>query len=204
MMYVLFFALGYLSGSVLYSYYLPLWLKGIDITADAPDGNPGAFNCIARAGKPLGLFALLCDFLKGTIPVLIAAQFLDVGQWAFALVLCAPVAGHAFPLFRRLRGGKAITVSFGALLGLLPLWQPFALLAASYLFFTLIVCIQPHRHRSIITFLCFGLGVFAWMPNTPVSLGCALIAGIVLSRHWAAQDEEERPTARFLPIRRDR
>lgn len=204
MKYLLFSVLGYLSGSILYSYYLPLWLKGVDVTADTPDGNPGAFNCIAKAGKPLGLCALMCDLLKGALPVLFAAQQLDIGRWEFALVLAAPVAGHAFSLFRRLRGGKAITVSFGVLLGLFPLWQPFALLAASYLFFTLILCIQPHRHRSIITFLCFGLGVFAWMPNTPVSLGCALIAGIVLSRHWSSQEEEERPTARFLPIRRER
>ena len=32
---------GYLSGSVLYSYLLPKALKGIDITAESPDGNPG-------------------------------------------------------------------------------------------------------------------------------------------------------------------
>ena len=30
---------GYLSGSVLYSYLLPKALKGIDITAESPDGQ---------------------------------------------------------------------------------------------------------------------------------------------------------------------
>ncbi len=44
MNYVLFILLGYLSGSVLWAYHLPMWMRGIDVTADTPDGNPGVFN----------------------------------------------------------------------------------------------------------------------------------------------------------------
>lgn len=200
-----FIALGYLSGSVLFSYYLPLWWKGIDVTEDTSDGNPGAFNCIARAGRPIGLLALACDFLKGALPVFWAARTLSAGQWEFALVIAAPVAGHAFSVFRRLRGGKAITVTFGAMLGLWPVWQPFGLLASSYLFFTLIVKVQPHRFRSILTFLGFSLGALYWCRGMPpVALGCVLSAGIVVFRHWGAEEQEEKPTARFLPGFRDR
>ena len=126
MNYVFYIALGYLSGSVLYSHCLPLWLKGLDVTQDTPDGNPGAFNCIAKAGWPLGLLALACDVLKGAAPVLLAAKALGTSEWAFALVVAAPAAGHAWPVFRRFRGGKAIAVSFGTALGLWPVWQPLA------------------------------------------------------------------------------
>lgn len=194
-----FIVLGYLSGSVLFSYYLPLWWKGIDVTEDTADGNPGVFNCIAKAGKPIGLLALVCDLLKGALPVFWAAHVFDMNQWSFALILAAPVAGHAFSAFRRLRGGKAITVTFGVLLGLWPVWRPFGLLVASYLFFTLIIKVQPHRFRSILTFLCFCLGMLFWCYGTPVALGCVLAAGIVVFRHWGAEEQEERPTARLLP-----
>ena len=204
MSYFLFILLGYLQGSILFSYYLPLWWKKIDITEDTPDGNPGAFNCIARAGKPLGLIALACDLLKGLLPVLWAANVLDIKQLGFALVIAAPVAGHAFSLFRGFRGGKGITVIFGVMLGLLPIWQPVALLAATYLFFSFIVRITPNRCRSIVTFVCFSLEVMVLVRGSVIPLGCVLAAGIVIYRHWAANDREEKPVARFMLIRRGR
>ena len=78
MLWLLFVLFGYLSGSVLYCYYLPLWIKGLDITKDSSDKNPGAFNCISRAGAAIGIPALLFDLLKGTLPILLACNFLDV------------------------------------------------------------------------------------------------------------------------------
>lgn len=194
---------GYLSGSILFSYYLPLWLRGIDVTEDTPDGNPGAFNCIANAGWPLGLLALACDVLKGAAPVLLAARGLGVPDWGFALVMAAPVAGHAWPLFRRFKGGKAIAVSFGVTLGLLPVWRPFAILAACYLFFSLVIRLEPHRFRSMVTYLCFGAVGLAWLGAAPMGLGCLLVAAIVIRRHWNPEPEEERPTVRVWVRRRE-
>ena len=72
--YIAFALLGYLSGSVLYAYYLPLWLKRIDVTEGTPDRNPGVFNCVARAGWPVGVLAAVCELAKGAAPVFLAAQ----------------------------------------------------------------------------------------------------------------------------------
>ena len=52
------------------------------------------------------------------------------------------------------KGGKAIAVSFGCLLGLLPNLSPFFLLAFFYLLFSLLIIIRPHLLRTIITYLC--------------------------------------------------
>lgn len=197
MPYWFYIALGYLSGSVLYSYYLPLWLKGLDVTEDAPDGNPGAFNCIHKAGWPMGLAALACDVLKGAIPVFLAARALGMHRWTFALVVAAPVAGHAWSVFRRFQGGKAIAVSFGVTLGLWPVWRPFVVLAACYLFFSLVVRLEPHRFRSVVTYVCFGAASLIWLGAGGVGLGCLLTASIVVSRHHRPEPEEEQPTVRF-------
>lgn len=193
-----FVILGYLSGSILFAYYLPLWVKRIDITADTPDGNPGVFNCMAKAGRPLGILALMGDLSKGALPVFWAAREIPADDWALALVIAAPVAGHAFPLFRHFHGGKSITVTFGVLLGLLPKWEPVALLAACYLIFSLILRVNPHRARSLLTFLCFGAGAAVKFQATPIGLGCLLSAGVVLSRHRRREPGEERPSVRIL------
>lgn len=187
-------ALGYVSGGILFSYYIPLWWKGIDVTRDTPDGNPGAFNCIHKAGWPIGLLALACDVLKGLLPVYLSVRVLGLDSWALALAIAAPVMGHAHPLFRHFRGGKAIAVSFGVTLGLFPLWQPFGILAACYLLFTLVVRLQPHRFRSIVTYLCFGAAGLVYLGATPVGFGCLLTASIVARRHRLPEPGEGEPS----------
>lgn len=81
----------------------------------------------------------------------------SMGSWIFALILLAPVAGHAWPFLQPAKGGKAISVSFGVLLGLLPDLRPALLLAAFYLTFSLILIIQPHSLRSIVSFSGFAV-----------------------------------------------
>ena len=65
---------GYLSGSILYSYLLPKALKGIDITAESPDGNPGTANAFTCAGIPIGILVLCMELLKGYLPVHLALR----------------------------------------------------------------------------------------------------------------------------------
>lgn len=92
-----FVAAGFFSGSILYSLILPKWIKGVDIVAVSDDHNPGTANAMKYAGKLVGSLCLICDLGKGFFPVWIAAQFLPVGAFSFALVMAAPVMGHAFP-----------------------------------------------------------------------------------------------------------
>ena len=78
---------GYLSGSVLYSYLLPKALKGIDITAESPDGNPGTANAFTCAGIPIGILVLCMELLKGYLPVHLALREVNPARWSFALIL---------------------------------------------------------------------------------------------------------------------
>ena len=151
----LFFILvGYLSGSILYAYLLPKYICHIDIMKDSHDHNPGTFNAFALAGTQVGILVIALELLKGFLPVWLASHILDTRRWMFAFVLCAPVAGHAFPLFYPKRGGKAIAVSFGVLLGLLPRYRPVLLLIFFYLsifFFDCCKAASLQKHSYICT-----------------------------------------------------
>ena len=127
---MLFYAvLGYLSGGVLYAEMIPRLARGVDVAALSQDRNPGAFNVFEHCGVSMGLMVLACDILKAFVPVYIAVRRVGMDSAWFALVLAAPVIGHAFPVFSRFRGGKGIAAAFGALMGLWPFMTPLALLA---------------------------------------------------------------------------
>lgn len=168
----LFFILvGYLSGSILYAYLLPKYICHIDIMKDSDDHNPGTFNAFALAGTQVGILVIALELLKGFLPVWLASHILDTRRWMFAFVLCAPVAGHAFPLFYPKRGGKAIAVSFGVLLGLLPRYRPVLLLIFFYLLFSFLIVVKPHLYRSILTFTLFSLTGLFYFHDAVISMG---------------------------------
>lgn len=188
--YLFYLILGFLSGSVLYSYLWPKLLCQKDVTALSDDHNPGTFNALRCCGPRVGLLCLLCDVGKGFVPLWFAARALAFDRPLFALVLVAPVCGHAFSPFFHGRGGKAIAVSFGCLLALLPVSRLVVLLAALYLFFSLVVVIQPHRVRTLWVFALFAL--FGWIiePVFPLSLGGALIAAVVICKNAPVPEGE--------------
>ena len=108
---------------------------------------------------------------------------LDRENLWFAAVLAAPVLGHGFPFWRIRRGGKAIAVSFGVLLGLWPDLRALGILVGCYLLFSLVVVIQPHLHRSIVTYGCLTLLCFFLIPERSLVLGAAAISLIVVGKH---------------------
>ena len=151
----LFFILvGYLSGSILYAYLLPKYICHIDIMKDSHDHNPGTFNAFALAGTQVGILVIALELLKGFLPVWLGSHILDTRRWMFAFVLCAPVAGHAFPLFYPKRGGKAIAVSFWGIIGTAAAISPGAashLLLSSIFFFDCCKTSSLQKHSYICT-----------------------------------------------------
>ncbi|GAB4405361.1 MAG: glycerol-3-phosphate acyltransferase [Anaerolineales bacterium] len=109
--------LGFLAGSIPFSVWLGRLLLRADIRRYG-DGNPGAANAWRAGGWPVGLLAVLLDYLKGAIPVGFAHFSLGMHGPALAAMALAPVMGHAFSPFLRFRGGKAVAVTFGIWTGL--------------------------------------------------------------------------------------
>ena len=178
---------GYLLGSILFGSILPKTIKGIDITVCSRDGNPGTANAMQYAGIGVGLLCLLGDLAKGFLPVFLGVRRFGIHPPVFGLVLAAPVVGHAFSLFRGFRGGKALAVSFGVLLGLLPRPGIVWILAGLYIFFSLVLRIRPHERRTVWTFGFFVLfvAVLYLRHNVPLSLllGSGVMAAIVIYKN---------------------
>jgi glycerol-3-phosphate acyltransferase PlsY len=103
--------LCFLSGSLMFSYWLGL-LKNKNIRT-VGDGNPGAANLWKAAGYKYGLAGIALDFLKGYLPVLIILKYDWAKNGQMIPIALAPIAGHAFSPFLKFRGGKSLAVSFG-------------------------------------------------------------------------------------------
>jgi len=109
--------LAYLSGAIPWSVWLGRAFYGVDVRAVA-DGNPGATNAYRAGGWKLGAAVVLLDFFKAFVPVLIARWGVRLPGEQVFLVALLPTVGHAFSIFLRFRGGRALASMFGAWSGL--------------------------------------------------------------------------------------
>lgn len=189
--------LGYLSGSILFA-RIAVGFFGKDGAIEAsPDGNPGAANAFA-AGFDCGMVTLIGDIGKGFLPVFLYLRGMTgfpPAEAHLALILAAPVLGHAFPIFYHFKGGKGIAVSFGCLLGLLPMWQPVITLAACFLTFSLILRITPNFYRTAVTYPCTLLLMYLTRQNSSVTMGFLLITTVVCLRlHLSSETREQMET----------
>ena len=137
-------AVGYLSGSVPYGLVLARAFCGID-PRTAGSCNIGTTNIARLCGKKWGAITLLCDALKGTVPVLMvayatghmapehgAASPLGGGSLLPLLPLftaAAAIVGHMFPVWLGFKGGKGVATTVGVFLALAPLELVVAALA---------------------------------------------------------------------------
>lgn len=189
--YILFALAGYLSGSILYAYLLPKWFCNIDITQHSKDKNPGTANAFEFAGINIGILVVVCELAKAFLPVFLAKRVLDIGDPMFALVIAAPVFGHAFPFWCITKGGKSIAASFGTLLGLLPTqYMPVLILAICYILFSIIIIIRPHIYRSIVTYMIFSILSFFMVDVASIVIASCLISAVVIFKHLKRYDGE--------------
>src|SRR2546423_7599836 len=123
--------IGYLLGSIPFGYLIVRLLRGIDIR-DYGSHNIGATNVLRVVGPIPALLTLLGDVVKGTAPVVIAAQPVFSGPfpqpWLLVGSAVAAIAGHAYSAFfylkeHRFARGKAIATGLGVLIGLMAVRQ---------------------------------------------------------------------------------
>jgi acyl phosphate:glycerol-3-phosphate acyltransferase len=109
--------LAFVCGSLPFSVWVGRLFLGQDIRQHG-DANPGATNVLRAGNKGAAALALLLDFTKGALPVLLAHVYAGVSGWALVATALAPVLGHAFSPLLGFRGGKAVATTGGIWCGL--------------------------------------------------------------------------------------
>lgn len=192
---ILYILCGYLCGSVLFARVFSQMLYHRDVTEDGEDKNPGTSNAFKCGGFLCGVLTLICDLAKGIVPVHMYIRGLSDDDFglALALVIAAPVVGHVLPVFYRFRGGKGIAVFFGSLLGLFPVFMmPGLILAASFIFFSLVIKISPHYYRTLVAYGAAAVAVFLFSGNPlAVSVGFLISAVTITVRLFRSTEEKE-------------
>lgn len=183
---------GFLSGSILFGRLIPMILYKVDVQKESEDGNPGTYNAFVCGGIFCGILVLLADIGKGLVPVALCARNLGTESWKFALVMAAPVFGHAHSVFQKGHGGKAIAVSFGVFIGLYPESRPLLMLAGCYLLFAVIIPVKSNTRKSVYAFLLFVVLSILTISSREIRLGCLLISAIVVHKHCLKANAEFR------------
>ena len=197
--YFFYIAAGFAAGSVLFSYWLPKLLCGVDVLVQSEDRNPGTANAMKLAGVPVGTLCLVCDIAKGFVPVFLASLRLNEWNPLFGVVMAAPVLGHAFSPMLRGKGGKAIAVSFGVLLGVARLRPDLLVcLAVLFVFFSVVLVLKPHSFRSIATYGLFAAYALAAVRPSSLVIGVVTMAAVVIIKH-ILHGERAPWRMRFLP-----
>lgn len=168
---------GFWLGAIPFSVWLGKLALGIDIRGYG-DGNPGATNVFRAGGRNLGVVAVLLDILKGTIPVGIGYFALGLRGAELVLVAIMPVLGHAFSPFLKLRGGKAVAVTFGIWVGL-TIWEAPTVLGLMLFYWfrsvrvsgwalmfalasLLVYLVLAHPDPTLMVILILNTGILAW------------------------------------------
>ncbi len=106
--------IGYLLGSIPFGLLITKAAGTQDIRTIGSQ-NIGATNVLRTGRKGLAAATLICDALKGTVAILIAAHWGEAPAMAAAF---GAFAGHIFPVWLKFKGGKGVATFLGCLLGL--------------------------------------------------------------------------------------
>ncbi len=175
---------GYLMGSLSPSVWLGKAFRGVDLREHG-SGNAGTSNAFRILGKRLGVAVLVCDILKGVVPVVLARYFSE--PWVTVLVAFATVIGHTFSVFLRGRGGKGVATGAGAAIAMIPL--PMACLMGLFVLVLLstrmvsIASITCTVSLPVLAGLLYRYGTGIWQTPLAYVVACCMMSALVLWAH---------------------
>ena len=176
--YVIVVAVAYLLGNISAGKLVAKYIGHVDISK-VGSGNAGMTNMMRTFGKPAAFATFAGDFLKGVLAVFIArnmAASLDVITRDICIYIAVGGAllGHLKPVFFGFKGGKGISVAFGAMMAATPVTTSMAfvmwavlLIASKMVSLASILCVIGY---CVFTLAAYKMG-YSSMPN--------VIAGII-------------------------
>ena len=172
---------AFLIGGIPFGYLLVRLTTGRDVRS-LGSGNIGATNVLRTTGRAVAVVTLLLDIVKGVTAVWLADRFTGHSSGWMSAAALAVMFGHAYPVFLKFRGGKAVASFIGAFSYLTPL--P---LLAVLIIFILVVAVT--RYISLGSILAAGLFPFAaWLilhPAAPLLIAALIGGAFIVYRHKA-------------------
>jgi glycerol-3-phosphate acyltransferase PlsY len=175
---------AYLIGGIPFGYLLVKFTTGRDVR-EFGSGNIGATNVLRTTGRGIGVATLVLDICKGAFAVWLADHFTHGSALWMSAASVVVMLGHAFPIFLKFKGGKAVASFVGAFAYL----SPVPLLSVMVLFVIVVAITRYISLGSIVAAGIFPLCVWllqrtAWPVTT-----ASVIAGVfIIWRHRANID----------------
>ena len=134
--------------------------------------NPGATNVLRLGGKKAAIAVLICDLLKGMLPVW-GGYYLGLGPVMLGIVAISACLGHMYPVFFQFNGGKGVATALGAI-------APIGLDLTFMVIATWLISVLVSRYSSVAAIVTVVLTPFYTLlikPSytLPVSMLCCLI-----------------------------
>lgn len=166
---------AYLLGSISSAVLICRLLKLPD-PRGVGSNNPGATNVLRIGGRKAALAVLLCDMLKGTIPVW-GGYFLNIEPILLGVVAIAACLGHMYPIFFHFKGGKGVATALGAI-------APIGLDLTAMVIVTWLVVAILFRYSSLSAIVTVLLApMYTWLVKPQYTLPVAMLCCLIVFKH---------------------
>ncbi|CED70447.1 glycerol-3-phosphate 1-O-acyltransferase PlsY [Aliivibrio wodanis] len=167
--------IAYLLGSIS-SAVLICRLKGLPDPRSSGSHNPGATNVFRLGGKGAAGLVLLCDILKGMLPVW-GGYFLEINPLLLGIIAISACLGHMYPLFFHFKGGKGVATALGAL-------APIGLDLTGMLFGSWVITVLVTGYSSLASMITALLApLFTWLVKPQYTLPVAMLSCLIVLKH---------------------
>ncbi len=171
--------IAYLVGGVPFGFLLVRWKTGRDVRT-LGSGNIGATNVLRTTGRALAFITLALDVAKGAFAVWLAGLLSGGSPVWMSAAAIAVMLGHAFPVFLKFHGGKAVASFVGAFGYLTPLPLVIVLLLfVAVVWRTRYISLGSIAGAATFPFVAFAVS----HPPLPVLAAAVAGAAFIIWRH---------------------
>ncbi|WP_170018873.1 glycerol-3-phosphate 1-O-acyltransferase PlsY [Campylobacter sp. RM16190] len=184
---IIAYALAYLLGGIPFGLILGKFFANVNIQNEGSK-SIGATNVLRvlkekdpKLAKKIAILTVVCDALKGVLPILIA-KFIGLSPatlWAMAVF---SVIGHCYSPFLKFEGGKGVATGAGVLM----IFLPIEIIVALVVWFIIGKVLKISSLASLVALFAFIISSFIIHPQIPDIDSHApilIIAFIVFYKH---------------------
>lgn len=139
--------------------------------------NPGATNVLRVGGKSAALGVLICDILKGMLPVW-GSYYLGIEPLILGFIGVAACLGHIYPIFFHFKGGKGVATAVGTM-------APIGFDLTGMVMATWLITFFFTRYSSLAAIVTSLLAPFyTWLVKPQYTIPVAMLSCLIIFRHY--------------------